>query len=400
MTSDLSAARPPARFVRLIAALAALAAFAPFATDMYLASFPDIAASFGATLGDAQLSLSIFFFGLAVGQIAYGPLIDSFGRKGPLCAGVATFAAASALALFAPNMPSFIALRFLQALGGCAGMVIGRAIIGDLFVERDAARALSFLMLVQGLGPILAPILGGYVAAAGGWRAVFVFLTAFGLLCLALAWRLVPETLPPAERRRLRFADTLRTFGSLLRRRAFAAPTLAGGLSFACMFAFITGSSEAYMEIHGVSERSYGWLFALNACGMVAAAAVNGALLRVASPARIVTAALALGALGGAALAAFGAIAPLPALVAMLWLTIAATPIVGANTMAIALGQAGDHRGAASALIGVTQFALAGLVSAVVGAFHNGTVYPMTVAIFVCGLAALAVWLLGGRSRG
>jgi len=377
--------------------LGALAAFAPFATDMYLSSFPSIARDLSAEPGQVQLTLSVFFFGLGAGQLIYGPLIDRFGRRRPLLAGIALYVLSSALVVATPNILGFVALRLLQAVGGCAGMVISRAIIGDLFEWKAAARALASLMLVQGLGPILAPILGGYILTFAGWRMIFWFLVLFGALCFAAVLLLIPETLPPEKRRREGPGRMLRVFATLLVRRDFIVPTLAGSLIIAEMFAFISGSPFVLMTLHGLNQQEYGWLFGLNAVGMTAAAAVGRILLRHFSPRQVLAVALCCVLGLAAVLVALADTPSLALLMLPLCLCLALNPLIGATSTAMAMAAGRDATGSASALIGVMQFGFASLVSALVGLLHNGTPYPMTGVILGCGLAACTVFFCGGR---
>ena len=374
--------------------LAALTAFAPLSTDMYLASFSSLAETFGTDEGRVQLSLSVFFFGLSVGQLIYGPLVDRFGRKPPLIAGLVIFTLASAAIVVAPTVESFIALRLCQALGGCAGMVVSRAIVADLFDEHGSARFLSQMMLVQGIAPIVAPLLGGYILAVAPWEAIFVVLTLFGVGCLAATLRGLPETLPPDRRHAVGIAGIGRAFGEVVANRAFMAPALSGAFAAACIFAFITGSPFVYMHLHDVDQQHYGWLFGLNACGMIVASQLNRLLLRWFSTRKVMAGALAFNVAMGIVLVALAADVPLPMLVALLMLCLSTGPLIGANSTAIAMSHVGAHRGTASSVLGVMQFAVAGLASAAVGLLHNGTVYPMVGIILAGGaLASLAYYL-------
>jgi DHA1 family bicyclomycin/chloramphenicol resistance-like MFS transporter len=201
---------------RLTLVLGALTAFGPLSIDMYLPSLPAIAREFGADAATAQLSLSLFFIGLATGQALYGPIADRYGRKRPLLVGCALYAAASAACALVPSIAALIALRLVQAIGGCAGLVLARSAVRDLFDERNSARMYSFLMLVMGLAPITAPLIGGQLLVAFGWRAIFWLLGGFGLLCLAMVTFGLPETLPQERRVRAGLGQALEVYGRLL----------------------------------------------------------------------------------------------------------------------------------------------------------------------------------------
>jgi DHA1 family bicyclomycin/chloramphenicol resistance-like MFS transporter len=388
----------PVSTVSLTFILAALTAFAPLSIDMYLASFSGIADTFATDEGRVQLSLSVFFFGLSVGQLIYGPLIDRFGRKPPLIAGLVVFTLASAAIVAAPTVDSFIALRLVQALGGCAGMVVSRAVVADLFDERGSARFLSQMMLVQGLAPIVAPLVGGYILAVAPWQAIFAVLALFGVGCVIAATRGLPETLPPERRHAAGPGGIARAFGRVLADRAFMAPALSGAFAAASLFAFISGSPYVYMQLHGVSQQDYGWLFGFNAFGMILASQVNRLLLRWFTARAVMVGALAFNVAMAAVLVVFAAEASLPLLVGLLWLCLASGPLIGANAMAIAMSRAGEHRGTASSVMGVTQFAVASLASAAVGLLHDGTVYPMVGIILAGGVFASLAYVLGRRA--
>ena len=203
-------------YARLALILGALAAFGPLSIDMYLPALPTIAADFGTTTAAVQQTLSVFFVGLALGQLFYGPISDRVGRHAPLLFGCAMYALVSLLCMFAPSVAWLMGLRFLQALGSAAGVVIGRSVVRDLFDERESARMYSFLVLVMGIAPIAAPLIGGQLLIAFGWRAIFLVLAGFGLLCLALVWFGLDESLPAERRTR----DGLGQHAACLRRAA------------------------------------------------------------------------------------------------------------------------------------------------------------------------------------
>jgi DHA1 family bicyclomycin/chloramphenicol resistance-like MFS transporter len=397
MEGKFRASAAPVNQGRLTLILGALTAFAPFATDMYLSSFPHIARDLDADPGQVQLTLSVFFFGLAAGQLVYGPLIDRYGRRWPLLAGITLFIVCSGLVVVVPDILGFVALRLLQAVGGCAGMIISRAIIGDLFEWKAAARMLSSLMVVQSLGPILAPILGGYILTYSNWRMIFWFQVLFGALCLVAVMLGIPETLP-AERRRCEGpGKMLRVFGMLLIRRDFIVPTLAGSLAMAEIFAFISGSPFVLMTLHGCDQQEYGWLFGLYALGMTVMAYAGRILLRHFSPRQLYAGALTLNLALAAALNLVAQTSSLTLLMLPMCLGLAMNPLIGATSTALAMDAGHDASGSASAIIGVTQFGLAGLASALVGLLHNGTPYPMTGVILGASLGACLVSYCGRR---
>ncbi|MFO7167988.1 MAG: Bcr/CflA family multidrug efflux MFS transporter [Chloroflexota bacterium] len=380
---------------RLTLILGALTAFGPLSIDMYLPGLPQIAREFGADTSAAQLTLSLFFIGLAVGQAFYGPIADRAGRRLPLLAGCLFYSVASVACALAPSIGGLVALRFAQAIGGCAGMVIARSMVRDLFDARGSARMFSFLMLVMGLAPITAPLIGGQLLVFAGWRTIFLLLGAFGLLCALMVWRWLPETLPAERRVRAGIGQALGVYGRLLADRQFVGYALAGGLISGGMFAYISGSPFVLIELHGILPQHYGLIFGANALGLVAASQLNRRLLDRYSGETILAAALVACTAAGAllALAAGTQAAGLAGLLVPLFVCIACVGLVGPNTTAAALAPHGSTAGSASALMGTLQFVIGAVAGALVGVLHNGTALPMAGVIAACAAAALAIFL-------
>ncbi|MDR2604185.1 MAG: multidrug effflux MFS transporter [Desulfovibrio sp.] len=383
--------------------LGILAAFAPFSIDMYLAAFPAMAEDFGTDTGGIQFTLSFFFLGMGLGQIFYGPLIDRLGRRRPLLYGLVLFTATSCLMVFVQNFPFFVILRFLQAVGGCAGMVIGRAVIQDLYALQDAARMLSLLMMVQSVGPVAAPVIGGYLLGIAGWRMIFAVLCGLGLTCFLVVFFRLPETLAPETPSAAQGVPHMRRqilgiFLSICRNRQFLAPALTGGLGGATTFAFISGSPFVLMSLYGLNGVQYSWVFALCALGMVGAGRLNQVMLGRFQPGSLLCAALAGSLLCGLglflSLLMADGLPPLPLLLLPLFFILAAGPILFANSTALAMAASGQHAGSASALLGALQFGCAGAVSAGTSLLHNGTAYPLGGMLLACCIAASAIFFL------
>lgn len=370
--------------------LGALTAFAPMSIDMYLPSLPMIASDFGASAAAAQFTLAAFFIGLALGQAVHGPLADRYGRKPPLYAGLILYIAASIGCAFAPSIDALIGLRFVQAVGGCAGVVIARAVVRDRFDAHTSARVYSLLMLVMGLAPILAPLFGGWMLVLAGWRAIFVILALFGLACLLAIWRYLPETRPAGTVTNTRIGEVVRVYGELLRDRSLLGYTLSGGFAQAGMFAYITGSPHVFIELYGVSAQSYGWLFGLNALGLIASAQYNRRLLSRHSVDTILRRANRTTVLLGLALLVVAASGwgGLPALLLPLFGYLVTLGFTAPNALANALARQGARAGSASALIGTLQFSLATGSSALVGLLGGDSALPMAAVIACCGLLA------------
>jgi DHA1 family bicyclomycin/chloramphenicol resistance-like MFS transporter len=374
---------------RLILILGALTAFGPLSIDMYLPAFPALQAELGVGAGAVQATLAVFFAGLALGQPLYGPLSDRYGRRPPLLAGIALYVAGSVAAALAPDITSLTLARIAQALGGCAGMVIARAVVADLFDERGIARVLSLLVLVMGLAPILAPLAGGQLLALVGWRAIFWFLAAFALACLAAAALGLPETHPPERRSEGGLGAAMRAYTRLVLDLRFVAFALAGALSMAGLFAYIAGSPFVFIQLYGVSPQHFGYLFGLNAIGIIGASQVNVRLLRRYSGQSILAVATIVNLGAGAALLAvvLAGAGGLVALMVPLFAAIASLGFIIGNSVAAAMAQVSANRGAASALIGLFQFAVAAAASTAVGTVGDGTALPLAAMVAAAALA-------------
>lgn len=270
--------------------LGVLTAVGPLSTDMYLPAFPAIEASLGGQPGTAQVTLSAWFIGLAVGQITQGSLSDRFGRRGPLIVGLLIYALANAGCALAPDLPTLSALRFVAAFGGSASMVIPRAIVRDLADGHAAARLMSRLMLVMGVAPILAPTLGGLVLGVAPWHAIFWLTGAYGAVCCALVWRLLPDTLAPERRIGLGPASLARRYAGVLRDRVFLSYALMGGCGMFGMFAYIGGSSPVFIQRFAFSPAAYGMLFGCSAGAFILSSQVNPWLILRFGAARVIRA--------------------------------------------------------------------------------------------------------------
>jgi DHA1 family bicyclomycin/chloramphenicol resistance-like MFS transporter len=378
--------------VRLVLILGALTSFGPLATDMYLPSFPALARTFGTDAPSVQATLATYFAGLGAGQIIYGPISDRYGRKGPILFGISLFVVASAMCALATSIEELWLARLGQSLGGCVGMVLGRAAVRDLFVGAEAARFFSHLILVLGIAPIVAPTLGAQVLELLGWRAIFWALALFGIAGLLLTWFGLPETLPPERRSSGGIGTVLADYRRLLADWHFLGFTLSSNLVFAGMFAYIAGSPFVFIQMFGVSPSHYALLFGLNALAIVLISQINAWLVLRLGPALMLRAGLAVflaAALVLIAAAASGA--GLLAVAAPLFLTVGVMGIVPPNAMALALEHYPRAAGSASALTGALQFSIGAPVVALLGAIHDGTARPMAIVILACATLALAI---------
>ena len=378
--------------LRIILILGALSAFAPLAIDFYLPGFPAMATAFATDEKHIQLTLAVYFGGLAIGQLIYGPLADRFGRRVPLLSGVTLFTLASFACAYAPSLDWLIGARFVQALGGCAGMVISRAVVSDKCDAVGSAKVYSQLMLVTGLAPILAPLAGGVMVGLWGWQSIFLALSIFSVMAAIAVALGLPETLP-ADKPRQPLSGSLSRYVSLLSDRVYLGYALTGGISIAGMFAYIAGSPFVFIKLYGVPAEHYGWVFGSNAAGFILVAQLNARLLAKRGPAFLLSrtvwvyVAAALTLLGIAALRT-EALWPL---LVPLFICIASLGCILPNTSACAMAGQGARAGSASALLGCIQFGVAAGAASLVGVLHDGTAMPMAMVISLCGVLAVTI---------
>lgn len=399
MTAAASPAAPGARRrrpgrIELILILGALTAFGPLAVDMYLPALPTLELDLGVTAAEVQWTLAAAFLGFALGQGFYGPLADRFGRRPPLVAGLLLFLAASAACALAPSIELLIAARFVQAVGACAGGVIARAMVRDLFEVRDTARVFSALMLVMGAAPVLAPLLGGQLLAWSGWRAIFWVLAGFGALCLVAALARLPESHGGNSGSPLRLRSVVLVYGRLLADRRFLAPALAIGFGTGGLFSYIAGSPHVVIVLHGVPAEHFGWFFGTNAAGLIALSVLNGRLVARVGPTRLLRIGLAVQAGAGVALLAAAAtgVGGLWGLAVPLFGYVSAMGLASPNAGALAMASHGAQAGSASALLGLIQWGTGALAAAAMGAAQDGTALPMAATVAICGIAGLAAY--------
>ena len=381
----------------MILLLGALTAFGAVSIDLYLPSMPAIGREFAVRPDVVQRSMAAFFIGMAVGQLIYGPLSDRFGRRRPLLAGIAIYIVASLGCAVAPSIDWLIAGRLVQALGACAGIVIARAIVRDLYDHRDSARIFSLLVLVLGVAPMIAPTVGGWIVSVASWRVIFYVLTGFGVLVGAGVLLTLSESRSHETHELARGETALSAYAGLLRRRRLLGYVLAGALSGACLFTYIAVAPTLLIDVWGFSPRQFGWLFALMAVGVIGSSQVNRRLLLHHPSDQILAVASLCGVATGLSLllvAATGAGGKWGVL-AMLFLTLTSYGFMAANTQAGALSIDPLRAGSTSALVGAASFAAGALASTVAALFHDATAVPMA-AVMAASLtgAALALFRL------
>ena len=389
------------RRIRIGILVGSLTALAPLSIDLYLPALPELTRDLDASASEGQLTLTACVLGLALGQMVAGPLSDRLGRRLPLLLGLAAYCAASLACAFASTLWMLMGLRLVQGLAGAAGIVISRAIVRDVRSGAAAARVYSMLMLVTGIAPILAPIIGSQLLRITTWRGLFVTLAIIGFVLLAATAAGLDETLPAARRRRGSWQETAGTFAPLLRDRAFLGYALVGAASFAGLLTYIAGSPFVLQDIYGVSPQLYGGIFAMNALGLVACGQINALLVGRIAPARMLQFGVALAATAGLTLAAvvlagIGLAGILPCLFAV----VASIGFVGPNAMALALHEYPHAAGSASALLGTLQFLVGAAVAPLAGIAGSESAVPMAVTIALLEIGGVCALVFAFRSAG
>jgi MFS transporter, DHA1 family, multidrug resistance protein len=374
----------------------------PVSIDLYLPAFPMIEADFGEP--GAARTMASYLVGLAMGQLLYGPLSDRFGRKPPLYFGFIIYTIGALGCAFSTSMTMLMVCRVVQAMGACSGMAIGRAIVRDRCEPEQAARAFSTLMTIVSVAPIVAPIAGGFIVSALGWRATFYIQAALGMMILIGVHFALTESLDPKHVRSLQLTSVLRTYLNLFRDRAFVGYSLIGGFGMAALFCYVAGAPTVLPAMYHVPPETFGWLIGVNGLAFMTASRLNMHALRRLAPTEILARYIWLPPLVGTVLIGIGAFSNLVATVPLaLLLTVQfcffiTTARILPNVSALALASRSRDAGTASALLGTIQSIasmITGMTIAIVG---NGTLVPlgiiMTLSVLVCWL--VHVWL---RSR-
>ncbi|MFD0314568.1 multidrug effflux MFS transporter [Streptomyces flavalbus] len=398
-TLEGAAPRSPRRTSLLVTlVLGGLTATPPLAMDMYLPALPEVTSSLHAPAATVQLTLTTCLAGMALGQLVVGPMSDRWGRRRPLLVGLAFYVVATALCAFASTVETLVAFRLVQGLAGAAGIVIARAVARDLYDGMAMARFFSTLMLISGVAPIIAPLIGGQILRVTDWRGVFVVLTVVGALLTAVVWFRLPETLPAADRHSGGAGETLRAVRALLADLPFTGYMLCGAFTFAALFAYVSASPFVVQEIYGASPQTFSLLFGLNSIGLVAAGQLNGRVLvgRV-SLDRVLT--VGLGIIVAAAtalllmtLGVFGDVGLVP-VAAALFVLMSAMGVTLPNTQTLALLRVRHAAGSASALLGTSGFLIGAVASPLVGIAGEHTAVPMAVTQLTATLVGVAFFV-------
>ncbi|MCP4334428.1 MAG: multidrug effflux MFS transporter, partial [Gammaproteobacteria bacterium] len=342
--------------------IALLVALGPLATDMYLPALPGLADEFSTSAGMVQLTLSLFLAGFALAQIIYGPLSDRFGRKPVLLCGLALFVVASIACAFAKNIEMLILARFVQALGGSAGPVLGRAMVRDIHGPQESARVLSHIGSAMALAPAFAPILGGYMSVYLGWPSIFWFLTLVGILGASLLVLAIAETAPQEHRHPKPVKTILADYARLLQDATYLGYTLTCTLAYAGLFAFLSGSSFVIIDYFGVSEQHFGLLFMLVVAGYISGTLTGAKLSRSYDFRRLVAAGSVLLLIAGATMFIIALNQPeqVMSIILPMMIFMHGVGLVMPQSMAGAMANYPQMAGSASGLLGFIQMSVAG----------------------------------------
>lgn len=383
----------------IILILGLLSAIGPFSIDMYLPGFPAIAKDLHTTTAYVSLSLSSFFIGISIGQLLYGPLLDRFGRKNPLYFGLVLYVLASIGCALCTSADALIAIRLLQALGGCAGMVAARAMVRDIFPVKENAKIFSLLMLVVAVSPIIAPTTGGYVTAMFGWQSIFIILAFIGFVTLVSVYFALPESRKPDVSVSLLPKPIIKSFLEISKVPQFYTYAFTGSIAAAGLYAYIAGSPHVFMELYHVTGEQYGWIFAIIAGGLIGSSQVNTLMLRKYTSEQIIRIALLCQSIAGITLF-IGTIFHFVGLFSSIFLIFIFLSCQGftfPNSSALSMAPFTFNAGRASALMGAIQLGIGAFTSALVSILHNESALPMTGVMAACAVLSFLVLLGGSR---
>jgi len=395
VTSETSDGR-----LQLVLLIGSLSAFGSLSMDMYLPALPSLSRDLGGSASLVQLTLTACLLGLASVLVIAGPLRDSMGRRRPLFVGLAVSTLASLLCSFAPSVPVLVVLRLIQGTAAASGVVIARAVVRDVFKGNDVARFFALTMLIMGLAPILAPLLGGQILRFTSWRGVFLVLAAIGVILLVASFLGLSETLEPERRRLGGIRNTLATFRGLAADRVFAGYALTSGLSMGAVFTYVSGAPFVLEDIYGVSPQIFGLAFGANALCIVLTGQIGGRLVERIGSLRLLAAGLGVASAGGlfvlaAVVLGLGLSGVLPGFL----LVVASTGLINPNATALALADHAHQAGSAAALMGLLYYVVGGAVAPLAGIGGTHTALPMAVVIALLDVAAVSTFVILTRFR-
>ncbi|RPF51031.1 multidrug effflux MFS transporter [Aquisalibacillus elongatus] len=383
---------------KLLLMLGAFTALVPLTIDLYLPAFPELSNDLESPASLIQLSLTTTLLGIAFGQLTMGALSDVFGRKKPLTISIAIYVVASIICAVAPNVWVLIAARFIQGFSGAGGIVISRSIIRDLYTGTELTKMFSLLVLVMGLAPILAPMIGGQILLFTSWRGLFAILSIIGTLLVALAIFRLKESLPHEERSDGGLKTTFNIFASLTKHRRYMSFALVQGFAAAAMFAYISGSSFILQDIFSLSPQAYAMVFGLNALGFISMSQVVGRFSGQFSEENLLIAGMIVALTGGTILVLASVLnGGLVMVIIGLFFITSSTGLINPTSLSLAMQTQDRNAGSASALLGLFQFIFGGSVAPIVGLFGTSTILPLSVIILVSQTLLVVSYIVLGR---
>ena len=391
--------RPHSSF-KIVFILGLLAMLMPLSIDMYLPALPVIAEQFGVPAGSAQMTLSTYILGFAVGQLLYGPMADSIGRKPVILGGTLVFAAAAVACALAQSIEQLITMRFFHGLAAAAASVVINALMRDIYPREEFSRMMSFVMLVTTIAPLLAPMIGGAVLVWFNWHAIFWILAIAALLVSAMIVFFIRETLPVEKRQKFHFRTTLGNFASLFRHKRVLSYMLASGFSFAGMFSFLSAGPFVYIEINHISPQDFGYYFALNIVFLFVTTMINGRIVRRVGALNMFRSGLWV----QFAMALWMVVTALLdvgfwSLVLGVAAFVGCVALVASNAMAVILDEFPHMAGTASSLAGTFRFGIGAIVGALLSMATFNTAWPMIWSITFCATCSILFYLYASRAK-
>ena len=374
--------------------LGMLAAIAPLSTVMYLPALPSMMKAFAVSPSGIQLTLTFSMAGMAVGQIAVGPISDDQGRRRPLMIGMAIFTLATVGCILSPSIGIFLLFRLIQGCAGGAGIVLSRAIARDICKGSALTRLFAMLMLVNGIAPILAPVIGGQILRFAPWEGIFVLVAVVGLI-LTTGAAMMRETLPQRRRVSGGMTASLKGFTALFHQPYFMGHCIMQCFGFAAFFSYISGSSFVFQNVYGVSAQTFSYIFGLNGIGLMLNGAITGRMTGRVADWKLLCGSLLVAAVGSVLLlGAFWFTLPLPLVIIILFFTISTLSMMGTSSFSMAMQDQGRSAGSASALIGFFSMISGAVMAPVVGIAGDHTAIPMGIVMVIGEIGALVTFYL------
>ena len=391
--------RPHSSF-KIVFILGLLAMLMPLSIDMYLPALPVISAQFGVPAGSAQMTLSTYILGFALGQLFYGPMADSFGRKPVILGGTLIFAGAAVACAQAQTIDQLIVMRFFHGLAAAAASVVINALMRDIYPKEEFSRMMSFVMLVTTIAPLVAPMAGGAVLVWFSWHVIFWILALAALLASAMIFFFIDETLPAERRQKFHIRTTMGNFASLFRHKRVLSYMLASGFSFAGMFSFLSAGPFVYIELNHVSPQHFGYYFALNIVFLFIMTIINSRFVRRVGALNMFRAGLWIQFVMAIwlVLSAFTGVG-FWALVVGVAAFVGCVSMVSSNAMAVILDEFPHMAGTASSLAGTFRFGIGAIVGALLSTATFNTAWPMLWAIALCATCSILFYLYASRPR-